>query len=157
MSKRTRVIVAAVSIAFLAALAALADWVRPPLRPDPSNRSDARSIAESAPSPTPKKDVADYIPKFRSLLSSIDKDDTIILGVSPGRVDGEVKIKVSNEFHYQPYQVRLQAAQALWKGWASIYSPEDGDKARIQLVDLMGNEVGGSRVWAGSLIWVQEQ
>jgi hypothetical protein len=66
-------------------------------------------------------------------------------------------ITVDNSWHLMPYQIRLQAAQSLWKSWASIASPDDLDKARIRLVDFNGNEVGGSRILGGSLIWVQEK
>jgi hypothetical protein len=66
-------------------------------------------------------------------------------------------LTVSNVWHLKLYQVRLQDAQALWEVWARIASPKEPDKARISIVDLRGNEVGGSRFLAGSLIWVQEQ
>lgn len=98
----------------------------------------------------------DNLTKYRSLINSIDEDRNVIANVSQGRLDGEIKITVSNVWHYHPYQVRLQTAQNLWNIWAKVYSPIDVDKSRIQIVDLNGNEVGGSRVWAGSLIWVQE-
>lgn len=65
-------------------------------------------------------------------------------------------LTVDNVWHVKLYQIRLQDAQALWEAWALIASPDDLDLARISIVDLRGNEVGGSRVWAGSLIWVQE-
>ena len=65
-------------------------------------------------------------------------------------------ITVGNAWHSQPYQMRLQMAQNLWQSWANVHSPKDLDKARISLRDLNGNEVGGSRAFAGSLIWVQE-
>lgn len=68
----------------------------------------------------------------------------------------EAEIKVRNTWHLKPYQIRLQDAQNLWSAWATIASPEEPDSARIKIVDLNGNEVGGSRVLAGSLIWVQE-
>ncbi len=54
-------------------------------------------------------------------------------------------------------QERLQAAQALWQMWVKIVRPKQPDHARIKLVDLLGNEVGGSRALGGSLIWVQER
>lgn len=68
----------------------------------------------------------------------------------------EAKIEVSNNWHIKPYQIRLQDAQNLWNAWAKIASPNEPDSARIKIVDSNGNEVGGSRVLAGSLIWVQE-
>lgn len=63
-------------------------------------------------------------------------------------------LTVENAWHLMPYQLRLQAAQNLWKAWASIASPTDPAKARISIVDINGNEVGGSGVLG---IWVQEK
>lgn len=68
----------------------------------------------------------------------------------------EAEIEVRNNWHIKPYQIRLQDAQNLWNAWAKIASPNEPDSARIKIVDNNGNEVGGSRVLAGSLIWVQE-
>lgn len=65
-------------------------------------------------------------------------------------------ITLRNVWHLRNKQIRLQDAQTLWKAWAVVASKDDPDKARIKLVDLNGNEVGGSRVLAGSLIWVQD-
>ncbi len=66
-------------------------------------------------------------------------------------------ITVADLWHVRHYQVRLQDAQTLWKAWALTASPQDPDCARISIVDHNGNEVGGSRVWGGSLIWVQDK
>lgn len=68
-----------------------------------------------------------------------------------------VTLSVDDVWHIKPYQIRLQDAQAFWEAWARIASPNEPDKARISIKDLRGNEVGGSRMLAGSLIWVQEQ
>ncbi len=65
-------------------------------------------------------------------------------------------LTVDNLWHMKLYQVRLQDAQSLWETWARIASPDNPDSAHIVIVDLRGNKVGGSRVLAGSLIWVQE-
>jgi hypothetical protein len=65
-------------------------------------------------------------------------------------------LTVRNLWHLRHKQIRFQDAQTLWKAWAAIASPKDPDNARIKLVDQNGNEVGGSRVWGGSLIWVQD-
>jgi len=75
----------------------------------------------------------------------------------PSDLSGDKVIcTVPNRWHYQPYQIRLQEAQKLWRKWAFIHSPDDLDGARIKLVDGMGNEVGGSKVWAGSMIWIKK-
>lgn len=67
-----------------------------------------------------------------------------------------VTVTVSNVWHYEPKQVRIQVTQNLWSRWQKIASPYDPDKACIRIVDLNGNEVGGSRALGGSLIWVQD-
>ncbi|MEX0612296.1 MAG: DUF4339 domain-containing protein [Pirellulales bacterium] len=66
-------------------------------------------------------------------------------------------ITVTIGWHYSPYQVRLQAAQNIWRLWSNIAPTNNPDEARISFVDYNGNEVGSSRVWGGSLIWVQEE
>ncbi len=68
----------------------------------------------------------------------------------------EARLTVKDLWHIRHYQVRLQDAQTLWDLWARIASPKQPDLARISIVDHRGNEVGGSRIWGGSLIWVQE-
>lgn len=65
-------------------------------------------------------------------------------------------IIVPDGWHYEPYQIRLQAAQNFWELWARIRSPNDPDKARLEITDFNGNSVGGSRWLAGSLIWVRK-
>lgn len=71
--------------------------------------------------------------------------------------DGTVVLKVANAWHTQPYQMRLQVAQRFQQAWARLYSPDNSDKARISIVDNNGNEVGGSRVWGGEMIWVSDK
>ena len=68
----------------------------------------------------------------------------------------EVTVTVRNAWHVRHKQVRLQDAQALWRLWASIASPDNPDRARLKLVDLMGNSVGGSGWLAGSLVSVKD-
>jgi hypothetical protein len=123
--------------------------------PKVGNSRNSIAQKESSSRETTKQTLED-IRSYRSLISSIDEDGNVIASVSQGRMDGEVKITVSNAWHYQPYQVRLQTAQNLWNAWSRVHSPNDPDKSRIQIVDLNDNKVGGSRVLAGSLIWVQE-
>jgi hypothetical protein len=65
-------------------------------------------------------------------------------------------IRVKNTWHHQPYQIRMQNAQTFWELWAKLRSPSELDAARIVIVDLNGNEVGGSRVIAGSAIWIKK-
>ncbi len=65
-----------------------------------------------------------------------------------------VTITVQNLWHVRVKQIRLQDAQNLWKIWAQIHSPKKPDKSRIKIVDLNGNEVGGSGILGGSSVWV---
>lgn len=97
------------------------------------------------------------IGKYLSLLRNNGISDALVVDVAQGRIDGEVKITVTNAWHVQPYQIRLQGAQNLWKLWANIHSPSKPDNAYISLVDFNNNRVGGSRGGAGSLIWVQKE
>ena len=95
------------------------------------------------------------IDTYATVLRIVDPDGNLFTNVSSK--GDELIVTVSNFWHFQPYQIRLQATQDLWAGWANLHSPKDVDKSRISIVDRNGNEVGGSRVWAGSLIWVQEK
>lgn len=65
-------------------------------------------------------------------------------------------VTVVNSWHYEPQQIRMQAAQNLWETWARVYAPKNVDRARLSVVDQNGNEVGGSRILGGSLIWVKD-
>lgn len=83
----------------------------------------------------------------------------LIKNVSVRRISDhiwEATLTVENIWHIRHNQIRMQDAQALWEAWAKIASPQNPDSARIKLVDLRGNEVGGSRILAGSLIWVKD-
>ncbi|MFH0942658.1 MAG: hypothetical protein V1810_00610, partial [Candidatus Beckwithbacteria bacterium] len=67
-----------------------------------------------------------------------------------------IVVKVRNTWHYQLKQVRLQAAQNLWSLWSqSYYLESEKDKCRMELVDLNGNNVGGSSWLGGSLVNVK--
>lgn len=68
----------------------------------------------------------------------------------------QATLTVRDSWHRRHRQNRLQDAQVLWKTWALLASPDDLDRARIKILDRMGNEVGGSRLLAGSMIWVQD-
>lgn len=95
------------------------------------------------------------IDAYAAVIRTADPEGALIKSI---RSKGdELIITVSNAWHFQPYQIRLQLAQSLWEGWANVHSRSEPDRARLSLVDFNGNEVGGSRVWAGSLIWVQDK
>jgi hypothetical protein len=70
--------------------------------------------------------------------------------------DSVMEITVPTSWHYRRYQERLDAAQLLWSAWAKTHSPGNPDAAYIRVIDLMGNEVGGSAE-PGSIIWVQDK
>lgn len=97
---------------------------------------------------------------FVSRLKDIGAAKIVAKAVPSDINPDELVITVANGWHYQPHQMRLQAAQNLWKTWvlsrtAVGLAKKNPDEVRIRLVDFNGNEVGGSRVWAGSLIWVK--
>ncbi|MBY0554332.1 hypothetical protein K2P97_07380 [bacterium] len=75
--------------------------------------------------------------------------------VQNGSLPNIVRITVSNTWHSQPYQIRLNAAQGLQKLWGNLYSPETPDRGRIQLIDMNSNEVGGSKTLGG--VWVSDK
>lgn len=95
--------------------------------------------------------------KFKAQMKTIDPSNALIANVENNdRITGQVTITVSNYWHNQNYQLRLQAAQNLWKTWAALYSPTEPDSARIELVDFNGNKVGGSSMWGGSMVEVDK-
>lgn len=74
-----------------------------------------------------------------------------------GTDECSIVIRVRNSWHYQHKQIRLQAAQNLWNLWTQSYYLEDNkDKCRMELVDLNGNNVGGSSWLGGSVVNVKD-
>jgi hypothetical protein len=97
--------------------------------------------------------------KLDAYIAVLEAGEVSIVREVGVRRNGDIwtaTLTVDNVWHMKLYQIRLQDAQTLWEAWARIASPSEPDKARISIVDMRGNEVGGSRVWGGSLIWVQE-
>jgi hypothetical protein len=80
----------------------------------------------------------------------------IVDGKRDPLLDDQLQVVVGPAWHRQVKQERLIAAQNLWATWAQINSPKDLDKSRLELVDVNGNEVGGSGILAGSTISVQD-
>jgi len=113
------------------------------------NRFEAINMKANMPS------IEEQLAIFRQALKSSGAD-SVIEEISRDRFTGELVIVVKDEWHYQHYQERLQAAQTLWEVWAKLHSPDKMDSARIRLVDYNDNVVGGSRTLAGSLIWVKK-
>lgn len=122
------------------------------------------SSAQYTPTPAPARaapvapaqSAADHLGEYRKMMRTIDPQGDIVVNVIEGRQNDTINVTVANSFHYEPYQMRLQLAQTFWQGWSRIHSPTEPDKARIKVLDMSGNEVGGSRVWGGSVIWVKE-
>jgi hypothetical protein len=87
-----------------------------------------------------KAQFAEEIDAFRARLVS-GPFASIALRVAGGSVgDGEVVVAVADEWHGWLYQVRLQAAQNLWREWAEVRKTGE---ATIHIVDRSGNPVGG--------------
>ncbi len=85
------------------------------------------------------------------------KADGVIVGVSKGLSDNEVRITVNKDWHILEYEVRLKLAQDLWKMWAKILPPQLRIQARITLADETDTKVGGSRLLGPSRIWVRDK
>jgi len=123
-----------------------------------ARRAEAeRQAQEQARQEAAKKQVKDLLDAYVSLLNAAEVQ--LIDNVSVSRIASdmwEATLTVDNLWHVRHYQVRLQDAQTLWEVWARIASPKQPDSARIKIVDQRGNEVGGSRVWGGSLIYVKD-
>jgi hypothetical protein len=93
--------------------------------------------------------------RFATVLEELDPRGVLVVGVRRGMSDDDAKVVVGLEWHYQPFQVRIQLAQSLQSGWAAIHSPRDPDKALISLVDQRGNSIGGSSsIFGGSVVHV---
>lgn len=121
--------------------------------------SNDRSITSATPTPVPAPtpDAQKHLKEWMELTRRVDRKGDLIVNATldPGSQD-KLIITVSNQWHTEPYQTRLQGAQMFWRTWAMIHSPDKPDTSRISIVDQMGNEVGGSRFMAGSMIWVQD-
>ncbi|HRW55112.1 MAG TPA: hypothetical protein P5081_19750 [Phycisphaerae bacterium] len=118
---------------------------------------EERVAREAAAREAAKAERKSLLDKYIAVLNAADVQ--LVDSVSVGTIAGdhwEATITVKNVWHLRAYQIRYQDAQALWDVWSRIASPNNRDKARIKIVDQRGNEVGGSRLLAGSLIWVQK-
>jgi len=119
-----------------------------------AREKQAVALRERQAAAAAQQTAQDKLDSFMTVLKAAGVTSDLITEVS---TKGEtISITVANGWHYQPKQVRQQSAQILWQTWAIIYAPNDLDKARLSLRDSVGNEVGGSRWLAGSLIWVDD-
>ena len=78
----------------------------------PGDRGDVNSESPGA-----------HVRKMIAQLRSVGIDENVIVSGTYTREGRCARLVVANSWHYDPYQVRLQAAQALWELWASIHSP----------------------------------
>jgi hypothetical protein len=118
--------------------------------------AEQRAADEEAAKEATQREVKDRLDSYMAVLNAADVK--LVDSVSVRRIGNktwEATLTVRDIWHLRHYQLRLQDAQTLWEAWAVIASHSEPDLARIKLVDGNGNEVGGSRMWGGSLIWVQ--
>lgn len=94
--------------------------------------------------------------KYMEEINKIQKDLGFTLIDNVSISENKATLTVTNQWHLRNKQLRLQDAQTLWEIWANINNPSEPDKARIQIVDGNGNQVGGSGLLAGSVIDVKD-
>ncbi len=92
---------------------------------------------------------------FAERMKSL-KAGGVILRVTKGLSENEVRITVAKDWHILDYEVRLKLAQDLWKMWSEILPAHVRDQARITLADETDTKVGGSRLLGPSRIWVRD-
>lgn len=120
--------------------------------------AEEKAAAEKAAKAAAQAAVQDKLDRYMKVLEGAEP--RLVDSVSVRRIGDkiwEAELTVKNIWHLRHYQIRKQDAQTMWEWWASIASPSDPDSARIKIVDGKGNDVGGSRILGGSLIWVQEK
>jgi hypothetical protein len=105
--------------------------------PDPRNTPEGQARAAQA-----SADAQRFLQRIRS----IDTDGALVVDAKPGTMDHQLDITLSNDWFYQPHQVRIQTAQTLHYAWAQTHGM-NLDSAPIRLLDLNGNEIGRSGVW----------
>ena len=80
-------------------------------------------------------------------------------GISTVRIAADeqtLEIVVRDEWLEQPPEARFRDIQNFWWLWSTVYLPYEGfEKVFVRVLDSKGNEVGGSRSDAGSLIWAR--
>jgi hypothetical protein len=137
-------------------LAATRPSATPTPEASPTPTPTPKASPTSTPVPTPGK-VAEYATDIGQFKKEIEKlgGDAVITEIT-GLGDDIVKLRVRNAWHDLSYGSRLDMAQNLQRLWAGIHSPGDPDKARILIRDQAGSEVGGSRMWGGTMIWVEK-
>ena len=98
---------------------------------------------------------ANFVERYSKRLDEVGLGgDELITRLSSKGTD--LTITVTDVWSGFDYSIRFETATALYEAWARIASPKSPDSARITIKTQGGTEIGGSRVWAGSLIWVQK-
>lgn len=85
------------------------------------------------------------------------KADGVILRVTKGLSENEVRITLAKDWKILEYEVRLKLAQDMWKMWSKTVPRHFRDQARITLVDENDVKLGGSRLLGPSRIWVRDK
>lgn len=133
---------------------------------EPTYTPAATSSPSSAPLPTssisapvfPSADIATaraHFAEFERFVRERDPKGLFIQSMRQSEDGDTVIITVTNAWQYEGYRMRLQLARVHWQAWAGIHSPNNPDKARIKLLDITGDEVGGYSLWKG--VWVSDR
>jgi hypothetical protein len=114
------------------------------------------TVASSEPRSSSCTPPTAAVEQFYRQIRQIDESGSLIADVSPSSLASQVKVTVASSWHYQPYQVRLDAAKSLWQRWALIACPSNLDYAYLKIVSTSGDRVGGSGWLGGSMIDVDK-
>jgi hypothetical protein len=100
--------------------------------------------------------------KFSDLIEELDAASELVTSVD---VDREMPtllvVHVTDDWADMSKARRSSSAEDFWKLWVSSVAQSgpgriDPDHWRISIVNRHGHRIGGSRVWGGSLIWVDD-
>lgn len=97
--------------------------------------------------------------RFKAALRKLDPAGSLFAEVAVREeYPAQMLLLVTPGWDAAPKAQRMWAAEVIWKMWADANAENvsNPDQSRISLVVPSGREVGGSRVWAGSMIWVDD-
>lgn len=131
------------------------------LKKEEARQAEAKKVAEEQKWTLAMNNFKSTMKEFDFIKDVTYYHDTYIgKQVLKDRKEPRIQIMISNDWHYEPEQIRKQVTQNLWKIWSmnalNYNLVQELDHARITVVDYNNNEVGGSRALAGSLIWVNK-
>lgn len=125
-----------------------------------ANRDAATQRQAAAPRPKSEPTVAtEALRAYEAVIRGIDPSGALFGAVSLDEYDDDLQsvvVVVQSDWHYQPKAARQEVATNLWRGWVQLRLPDEADHARLRLETPSGKHVGGSRMLAGSLIWVED-